>query len=349
MLPLKTPSVPPAISLPIGVRNTTSSILAKSLPGIALPCFLFPGIGGGRRNGSFIGCNRSLFVSSLPDACGRLSPPYRIPDGLFAGQWFDGRCRNAPAAAPTTGYHRLHPGSLSAVIGCGAVVCRPVRERGGMGAVVARVHAIHAKGVRSYEGFRLSCVLCTLLSLFMVMPASVASAATEGSGGSGRHDPLSRQRRWAKPFACMSRRWCCAPASWRANGWRTTATAGMRYRECAAWIARAVQRQRKIAAPPEQTNGVRVSMAKPGSWKARYDSMPEGREGHFYDGLRNGAKARLYYYSGSGQGPLRGQARPCMRTATDGIPRLSSERNPLACCSTTAARDRLRQAVRKAI
>ncbi len=53
-----------------------------------------------------------------PDACGRLSPPYRIPDGLFAGQWFDGRCRNAQP--PLRRHcHRLHPGSLSAVIGCG--------------------------------------------------------------------------------------------------------------------------------------------------------------------------------------------------------------------------------------
>ena len=72
------------------------------------------------------------------------------------------------------------------------------------------------------RGSRLSCVLCTLLSLFMVMPASVASAATEGSGGSGEvtihyYDSAG----WAKPFAYM-----CAPRPGRANGWRTTATAG---------------------------------------------------------------------------------------------------------------------------
>ena len=102
------------------------------------------------------------------------------------------------------------------------------------------------------RGSRLSCVLCTLLSLFMVMPASVASAATDESGGSGEvtihyYDSAG----WAKPFAYMY-----------GDGVRSASWPGERMADDGAWIARAVQRQRKIAAPRNKPTGVR------GQWRS---------------------------------------------------------------------------------
>ncbi len=92
--------------------------------------------------------------------------------------------------------------------------------------VVARVHTIHAKGMRSYEGFRLSCVLCTLLF-------AVHGDACLGGVRSHRRkrrvrqdDPLSRQRRLGRS---RSRTYGDGVALrvLAANGWRTTATAGI--------------------------------------------------------------------------------------------------------------------------
>lgn len=198
------------------------------------------------------------------------------------------------------------------------------------------------------RGSRLSCVLCTLLSLFMVMPASVASAATEGSGGSGEvtihyYDSAG----WAKPFAYMygdgvrSASWPGERMADDGDGWYSVtvnAPHGLRV---------LFSDNGKSQHPGTNQPGYEVNGEAWFVGSTRYDSMPEGVKVHFYDYAKWG-KARLYYYSEAARG-RRGRARPCMRTATDGIPRLSSERNPLACCSTTAARDRLRQAVRKAI
>lgn len=203
-------------------------------------------------------------MSSLPDACGRLSLHLAFRTAfLHAGQWFDGRCRNAQPPLRRIAIVCTQ-GSPSAVIGCGPWLCRPVGKRKGHGRPRRRTRPCDTcKGMRSYEGFP---------SVMRAMHAAFAVHGDACLGGVRSHrrkrrvrrgdDPLSRQRRLGEAVRVHVRRWCALRVlAGRTDGGRRRRLV-QRYRECAAWIARTVQRQRKIAAPRNKPTGVR------GQWRS---------------------------------------------------------------------------------
>ena len=197
-----------------------------------------------------------------------------------------------PAAAPTH-CHRLHPGEPVCCNRMRAMVVWPVGKRKGHGRPRRRTRPCDTcKGMRSYEGFP---------SVMRAMHAAFAVHGDACLGGVRSHrrkrrvrrgdDPLLRQRRLGEAVRVHVRRWCALRVlAGRTDGGRRRRLV-QRYRECAAWIARAVQRQRKIAAPRNKPTGVR------GQWR----SLVRGKHAvRLHAGGREGALLRLREM---GQGP----------------------------------------------